>query len=148
MQRETGRQQILHASVRIGSTFSNLFPTAVGSFKLQHYLDSTGGSALRCVEHVGSDGAHFLISFSNLSRVILLCSSDAITNSVSGSFCKRLFRDASISSVDLPLAQMMKMKPKRSIYFRLPSASAALVSAAASRVPTCSCADHFCACSD
>src|SRR5258708_37934155 len=132
MQRETGWQQIPYASIRIGRTFSNQFPTAVGSLKLEHYPYPTGRSALRCVEHVGSDGAHFLTSFSNLSRVIFLCSSDAITNSVSGSFCKRLFRDASISSAEVPLAQMMKMQPKRSIYFRLPSASAALVSAVAS----------------
>src|SRR5205807_398046 len=132
MQREPGWQQILHSSIRIGSTFSNRFPGAVGSFKLQHYPYSNGGPALRCVEHVGSDGAHFLLSFSNLRRVIFLCSSDAIANSVSGSFCTRSFRDARISSADFPLAQMMKMKPKRSSYFRLPSASAALVSAVAS----------------
>src|SRR5205807_1523415 len=125
MQRETGRQQIPHASIRIGRTFSNLFPTAVGSLKLQHYSHSTRRSALRCVEHVCSDSAHSLTSFSNLSRVIFLCSSAATTSSVSASFCKRLFRDASISSADRPLAQMIKMKPKRSSYLRLPSARAA-----------------------
>src|SRR5437879_5465876 len=106
MQREPGRQQILHASIRIGRAFSNLFPTAVGSFKLQHYPYPTGGSPLRCVEHVCSDSTHFLIRFSNLSRVIFLCSSAAILSSVCASFCKRLFKEANISSADFPLAQI------------------------------------------
>src|SRR6266404_1116663 len=52
-------------------------------------------------------------NFSSLSRMIFLCSSAATAISVSASFCRRVRKIASISSELLPVAQTMKMKPKR-----------------------------------
>src|SRR2546421_12228267 len=96
---------------------------ATRSFHFQSHRYASGRPPARGIQHVRSNGAHLLSNFSNLRRVILLCSSAAMRNSVCGSFLIRLFRIASISSDDLPLAQTMKMNPNLSSYSRFSSAS-------------------------
>jgi len=110
------RQQISGATIRVGCSFANLLPTAVGTFEVQPHPHAAGRTAARSIENMCSDCAHWLSSFSNLSRVIFRCSAAATDSSVPGSFCNRLFRIASISSEVLPVAQTMKMKPKRFSY--------------------------------
>src|SRR5258706_5100862 len=142
------RQKMSGATISVGGSFSNLSPTAVGVFDLKSHGHAAGRSSARCVQHVGGDCAHWLISFSNLNRVIFRCSSAAPRNSVPRSFRKRSFKAPSTSSESFPVAQTMKMKPKRSSYSRFPAAKAALVSVAAACTPDCSRSDQLRACSD
>jgi hypothetical protein len=50
-------------------------------------------------------------SFSSLSCVIFICSRAAAPSSAYGELLMRALIASSISGADLPLAQMMKMKP-------------------------------------
>ncbi len=112
----TFQQQICGATIGIGDAFANLLPDATATFQFKRDRDATGRPPTRGIEHMGGDGTHWLSSFSNLSREIFRCSSAATRNSVVGSFDKRLFKLASISFEVFPVAQTMKMKPKRSSY--------------------------------
>jgi hypothetical protein len=116
VQRKTVRQQIPGATIRVGCSFANLLPTAVGTFEFKPHPHTVRWTSARGIENMCSDCAHSFISFSNLSRVIFLCSPAATSNSALGSFCNRVFRIASISSEDLPVAQTMKMKSNRFSY--------------------------------
>lgn len=116
VQRKTVRQQIFGPTIRVGCSFTDLLPTTVGTLEFQADEHAVRRMSTRNIENMCSYCAHEVISFSNLSRVILRCSSAAKGSSVSGSFSKRLFRIASISSEVLPVAQTMKIKPKRFSY--------------------------------
>ena len=111
------RQKVSGATIRIRGPFANLLPGAIGTLEFKPHRHATGRTSARGIENMGRDCAHWLSSFSNLSRVIFRCSSAAMRNSVPGSFCKRSLRIASMSAELLPVAQTMKMKPKRSSYF-------------------------------
>src|SRR5258706_7945718 len=141
-------QKVSGPTISVGGSFSNLPPTAVGVFDLKSHGHAAGRSSARGIQQVGGDCAHWLISFSNLNPVIFRCSSAAPRNSVPRSFRKRSFKAPSISSESFPVAQTMKMKPKRSSYSRFPAAKAALVSVAAACTPDCSRSDQLRACSD
>jgi hypothetical protein len=128
VQRKAGREQALNPSIYVGDAFANLLPAPVGHLKFEPGRHAVGGLAARRVQYVCGDGAHDVRSFSNLNLVIFRCSSAAIRSSVGLSLCRRWLRIASISGEDFPVAQTMKMKPKRCSYSRLPSASAVIVS--------------------
>jgi len=115
-QGKTVRQKVSGATISVGGSFANLLPTAVGVFDLKSHGHAAGRSSARGIEHMGGDCTHGLSSFSNLRRVIFCCCSAATRNSVSGSCCKRSFRIANISSEVFPVAQTIKIKPKRSSY--------------------------------
>jgi len=148
VQWKTGGQQIFCAPVCVGQPRADLLPGAVRRLEFQPDRHLSGRTAAGGVQDVCGDYAQGLRSFSNLSRVIFLCSSAAICNSASESFCRRCFKIVNISSGDFPVAQIIYMKPKRCSYSRFPSASASIVSAAAPKIPDCSCADQLRACSD
>src|SRR6266849_1986482 len=114
LQGKTVRQKGGGSAIRIGGSLANLPPGAGGPFDFKPYHHATSRASSRGIENVCSNRAHSLSSFSNLSRVIFRCSSAATRNSVPGSFRKRALRIASISSEVFPVAQTMKMKPKRS----------------------------------
>ena len=116
VQGKTVRQQISDATIRVGCPFTNLLPTAVGTLEFQPHPHAVRRTSARGIENMCSDCAHSFRSFSNLSRVIFRCSSAAADSSALRSFCNRVVRIASISAEDLPVAQTMKMKPKRSSY--------------------------------
>jgi len=107
MQRKTRWQQILCATIRVGSFSPDLLPTAVGSFEFQPDRNAAGRLATGNIENMCGDGTHRLTSFSNLGRVIFRCSSAALRNSIFTSFFSRAFRISSSSSEDFPVAQTM-----------------------------------------
>ena len=107
VQSKTGRQQILCATVYVGQARPDLLPTAVGSFEFQSDRNAAGRLAAGNIQKMGSDGTHWLRSFSNLRRVIFRCSSAALRNSVSAAFFSRVFRIFSSSAEDFPVAQTM-----------------------------------------
>ena len=115
-ERKTIRQKVAGSAIRISGAPGDLFPGASGRFDFKPYHHATGRASARSIKYVGGDGAHLLSSFSNLRRVIFRCSSAAIRNSAPGSLHIRSFRMASISAEVLPVAQTMKMKPKRCSY--------------------------------
>lgn len=116
VQGKTVRQKVAGATIRIRDCFANSLPGAVSTFEFKPHRYAAGRTSARGIEDMCGNCAHGLSSFSNLSRVILRCSSAAMRNSLRGSFCKRAFRIRSISVEVLPVAQTMKMKPKRSSY--------------------------------
>jgi len=110
------RNKIGDPAIFVSGSFADQLPTT-RYFDFQSNRHACGWPPLCCVENMCGDCAHWLRSFSNLRRVIFRCSSAATRNSVTGSFCMRTFKLLSISSGLLPLAQTMKMKPKRFSYF-------------------------------
>lgn len=116
VQSKTVRQQLSGATIRVGCSFTNLLPTAAGTLEFQLHPHAVRRTSARGIKNMCSDCAHWFRSFSNLSCVILRCSSAATDSSALRSFCNRVFRIDNISSEDLPVAQTMKMKPKRFSY--------------------------------
>lgn len=116
VQGKTVRQQISGAPIRVGCSFTNQLPTTVGTFEFQPHPHAVRRTSARGIENMCSDCAHSFRSFSSLSCVIFRCSPAATESSALRSFCNRVFRIASISVEDLPVAQTMKMKPKRFSY--------------------------------
>ena len=116
VQGKTVRQQIFGAPVRVGCSFANLLPGTAGTFEFKPHLHAVGRMSARSIKNMCSDCTHSFRSFSNLSRVIFRCSAAATDSSALRSFSRRVFRIASISAEDFPVAQTMKMKPKRFSY--------------------------------
>ena len=116
VQGKTVRQQISGAAIRVGCSFANLLPGTIGTFEFQPHPHAIRRTPARRIENMCGNCAHWVSSFSNLSRVIFRCSSAATDSSAAASFRNRVFKIASISSEDLPVAQTMKMKPKRLSY--------------------------------
>jgi len=81
-------------------------------------------------------------SFARRIAVILRCSAAAISSSSPGAFGSRSRSSSSISAAVLPVAQTMKMWPKRASYSRLPRSSASSTSSPAPATPPCSAADQ------
>ena len=58
VQRETVRQQISGATIRVGCSFANLLPTPVRSFEFKPHRHAAGGPAAGRIENVCGDFAH------------------------------------------------------------------------------------------
>src|SRR5258706_14265175 len=93
---EIRREQFFYSAISVSGPFADQLPT-IRCFKFNSDGHTIRRPAAGSVQDVGGYRAQLLSSFSNLNRVILLCSSAATRNSLSGSFVNRSFSSASIS---------------------------------------------------
>src|SRR5689334_5648289 len=110
--RTIDEKERLHASVGVGPRVAQLGPALISVLHLERNGHAARGRAARGIEDVRRNRAHAgPSSLRNLKSVIFACSAAALRNSAAGSFSKRISSSASISSVDLRVAQTMKIKP-------------------------------------
>src|SRR4029079_3027484 len=114
-----------HAAFFVGDPAADRRPLARLA-ELENHGHADCPSAAGGIENVCGDHDRCSISLARRSRVIARCSPAAIPNSRSGVLPSRRSRASSISAADLPVAQMMKMYPKRASYSRFPRARRSL----------------------
>src|SRR5262249_48796183 len=103
-----------HASALVARAAADR-PPVVGAANFQDDGHADGGNAVRDIEHVRRD---HVSSFARRIRVICRCSSAAACSSRAGSFASLRSRIRSMSAALFPVAQTMKMYPKRASYAR------------------------------
>src|SRR5690606_16404159 len=114
-----GGEQVVDAAVGVGRALGQQLPALAVDLARQGHGQVGGRATDRGVEHVGGDraaAAHrksWWPKLSRRSRVIWCCWAAAIRSSVSGSLSSRASGSASICAAVLPVAQTMKMWPKR-----------------------------------
>jgi len=123
--RSIDEEERFHTPVGVGPCMAQLGPTLIGVLKFETDRHTTSRRSSGRIEYMGRNRAHRRVQFTkelrvnyaelsnffNLNAVILACSAAARRSSVSESCWRRSCSAASISADDLPVAQMMKIKP-------------------------------------
>src|ERR1700761_9328881 len=112
------------------------------SGKFQRDNHTRSGQSQRRVQHVGGKPAHAASHLRKRSCVICSCCAAEVNNSLAASLPSRCSRICNISAGCLPVAQTIKILPKRASYARCPSCMRLRIAASASSIWLCSPFDH------